>query len=180
MNEFHIIENVFSDFNWKELVQQISWRQNEIKIFGKLHKEPRLTQWFGPPYSYSSIHWPEKEMPEILRPLLRQTEQACNFKFNAALLNLYRDGSDSMGWHSDDEPEIDHTCIASISFGATRKFKVRKKNDPTVKKDFSLNHGSLLIMKNAQFDWQHSVPKTRKNLEPRLNITFRRILTVNT
>ena len=173
---FKLIKNLFSYLELEELVKEVNWQQNQIKVFGKTHLEPRLTQWFGPPYSYSSISWPAKEIPEFLAVLQRETEELCKFKFNAALLNYYRDGNDSMGWHSDDEKEIDQSCIASLSFGAVRKFKVRKKKDHGVKQDFILNHGSALIMKNAQELWQHSVPKSRKVVDPRLNITFRRIL----
>jgi alkylated DNA repair dioxygenase AlkB len=115
-------------------------------------------------------------MPHFMMPFLHKAEEICDYKFNAVLLNLYRNGQDSMGWHADNEPEIDQACIASINIGASRKFKIRKTKDHSEKADFILTHGSLLIMKDAQKDWQHSVPKTKKNIGPRINMTFRRII----
>jgi len=104
--------SVFSNLSTEQISSQVNWRQNNITIFGKTHPEPRLTAWYGPPYKYSSIQWEAQKMPGFLEALQRETEHHCNFKFNAALLNYYRNGQDSMGWHSDDEPEIDQTCIA--------------------------------------------------------------------
>ncbi|MFK7756586.1 MAG: alpha-ketoglutarate-dependent dioxygenase AlkB [Flavobacteriales bacterium] len=168
-------EHVFSDYDIKTLCGPVDWRQNDITIFGKTYPEPRLTAWYGPPYKYSSIQWEAQDMPEFLKALQRETEQLCNFSFNAALLNYYRDGQDSMGWHSDDEKEIDQSCIASLSFGASRKLKFRLKSDHSVKEELILTHGSLLIMNDYQELWQHSIPKTKRVSEPRLNITFRRV-----
>jgi len=175
MSSLFLKPEIFSEIYLEELTHQISWQQNEITVFGKTYLEPRLTAWFGPPYKYSSIQWEAREIPKFLEALQRETEQHCKFKFNAALLNYYRNGQDSMGWHSDDEKEIDQTCIASISFGQARKIKFRKKTDHTIKKDLVLTHGSLLIMNDYQSEWQHSIPKTKRVSDPRLNITFRSV-----
>ena len=174
-----LIPQVFASLRIDELYSRIEWRQNKIKIFGKEHPEPRLTAWFGPAYKYSNIQWPSLEVPEFLQQIADEVAQYSNFEFNAALLNYYRDGSDSMGWHSDDEPEIDQKCIASLSLGATRKFKVRSRSDHSNQREFLLEHGSLLVMNDFQRNWQHCVPKTKKVDAPRLNITFRRIIISN-
>lgn len=158
------------------MVNSIPWNQNQIKIFGKNFLEPRLTQFYGPAYSYSNVHWPKKPFPSVLKPLLENMNNYCGFEFNAALLNYYRNGTDSMGWHSDNEKEMDQSCIASLSLGATRKFKLRLKEDHSTQKEFLLENNSLLIMRYFQERWQHSIPKTTKNIEARINITFRKIL----
>lgn len=171
-----LIPRVFSYLDLQAFAHQVDWTQNTIKIFGKEHLEPRLTAWFGPAYKYSSIQWNEKPMPDFLAKLTREVEEYANYEFNAALLNFYRDGQDSMGWHSDDEPEIDQTCIASLSIGASRKFKLRNKTNHDEQREFVLEHGSLLLMNDYQKDWQHAVPKTKKVNEPRINITFRNVM----
>jgi alkylated DNA repair dioxygenase AlkB len=110
-------------------------------------------------------------MEEIAQPLRELT----GFPFNAVLANYYRNGQDSMGWHSDDEPEMDTDLIASVTFGGARAFKFRSKQSGQVI-SINLLDRSLLLMHHMQKDWQHALPKTRRNNQPRINLTFRRIV----
>ncbi len=172
------VESFFcSELSFAPLKETIPWRQNRIKIFGKEHLEPRLTAWCGPAYKYSSIQWPETPFNEILKPALEKLRTDLNFAFNSVLLNYYRNGQDSMGWHSDNEPELDDSCIASLSFGGERRMVFRHKNNHTNKQEILLKDGYLLVMRNYQNNWQHSIPKSKKMNEPRINLTFRRIIT---
>jgi len=156
------------------LENDLPWQQNEIRVFGKLHKEPRLTCWFGPAYKYSSIQWPETDLPEIMNELKLKLEHAVGFAFNAVLANYYRSGEDSMGWHSDNETEMDSSLIASVTFGGSRTFRFRnKQNGQTM--SLELHDRSLLIMAHMQDEWQHAIPKTKRPVLPRINLTFRRI-----
>ncbi|MEY3397442.1 MAG: hypothetical protein RL220_36 [Bacteroidota bacterium] len=157
-----------------EWVELIPWHQNEIKLFGKTYPEPRLTSWFGPPYRYSGISWKEKAMPPELENIRRKLSDMLCFPFNSVLCNYYRDGQDSMSWHSDNEPEMDQELIASLSIGGTRTFRFRKKGMKH-SSGAQLEHGSLLVMQNFQSLWQHSIPKSKKECAPRINLTFRRI-----
>ncbi len=163
------------DYWFEQLQNNIPWQQNEIKIFGKIHPEPRLTAWFGPPYKYSSISWPAAPIPGLLQEIMQKIQQLDTFPFNAVLLNYYRNGNDSMGWHRDNEKEIDQTLIASISLGAPRKFKLRHRTK-NLKHEMELKHGDLLMMQNLQEHWEHAIPKQSKIQEARINLTFRRIL----
>lgn len=158
-----------------QLRDLIEWKQNTIRVFGVDHPEPRLTAWFGKPYKYSNISWPEKDYLPILTQLQTSLIAYTNFQFNSVLANYYRSGQDSMGWHADNEPEMDTTLIASASFGGSRVFKLRHRTTQE-KIDIELENGSLLLMHNLQKNWQHSISKTKKIVEPRINLTFRRIL----
>jgi alkylated DNA repair dioxygenase AlkB len=163
-----------------DLDETTVWRQETLKMYGKEMPIPRLTAWYGEPgrlYSYSKIQMePERWTPALLEIKTRVEEQTA-VAFNSVLLNLYRDGKDSVAWHSDDEPELGPSpTIASVSFGATRKFQLRSKDDRSLRHDLQLTHGSLLIMQRAiQRTWQHQVPKTSRQVEPRINLTFRTI-----
>ncbi|MEO0405037.1 MAG: alpha-ketoglutarate-dependent dioxygenase AlkB, partial [Bacteroidota bacterium] len=148
---------------------------NSIKVFGKEYQEPRLTEYYGPPYQYSSIAWPEQEIPNWLSPLKLQLCELSQFSFNSVLLNYYRDGQDSMGWHRDNEKEMDSSVIASLSFGAERIFKIRHR-DSKKTINIPLKNGDVLIMRDLQEDHEHSIPKTKKVLDPRINLTFRRMI----
>ncbi len=158
--------------------QNILWKQDDIKVFGKIYKQPRLTALYGEKdksYSYSNITMHPTPFTEELLEIKRKIEENCNAKFNIVLLNLYRDGSDSNGWHSDDEKELGkNPVIASVSLGAKRKFQLRNKRDKTLRCSIELTHGSLLLMKGpTQHFWHHQVPKTKKGMLPRINLTFR-------
>ncbi len=156
------------------LSNQITWRQNNIRIFGKTIPEPRLTAWFGAAYTYSGIYWPENSIPDFLSPIFVRLRNDFDFDFNSVLINFYRDGKDSMGWHRDNEPEMDQELIASISLGSARIFKVKNRASG-ISQNILLENQSLLLMRNFQTNWMHSIPKSNKVAEPRINLTFRRI-----
>jgi alkylated DNA repair dioxygenase AlkB len=159
----------------------LAWREEEILIFGKWHKVPRLMCWYGDPdahYQYSGVnHQPMPWTSELLA-VRKKIEQHCQCVFNSVLGNLYRDGSDSMGCHADDEKELGpNPIIASLSLGDERLFKLhhRKRKETLA---IQLEHGDLLVMAGTlQHHWLHSVPKTKTLKTPRINLTFRRILT---
>lgn len=153
----------------------VPWKQSGRP--GRLF--PRFTAWFADPgtsYSYSGVtHHPDPWTPELLAVKAR-AEAAAATTWNSLLLNLYRDGRDSIGFHADDEPELGtNPVIGSISLGAERRF-VLKHPASGEKREFALPHGSLLVMGGAsQHHWRHGVPKTRKPVGPRINLTFRYI-----
>ncbi|MFN5620366.1 MAG: alpha-ketoglutarate-dependent dioxygenase AlkB family protein [Flavobacteriales bacterium] len=165
----------FTTSYFDRLAGELPWQQNEIRVFGKTHLEPRLTCWFGPAYRYSSIQWPEAPLPDLINEIRSQLHSATDFSFNAVLANFYRNGNDSMGWHSDNEPEIDQQLIASVTFGGKRVFKFRRKSDQKVV-DIELLDRSLLLMHHMQQDWQHALPKSKTRMSPRINLTFRSIV----
>ena len=143
-------------------------------MFGKQVTIPRLQAWYGDKhcsYSYSGLQLaPLVWTPQLIQ-LKTTVETVCQHTFNSVLLNLYRNGQDSNGWHSDDEPELgEHPIIASLSLGETRRFKLRHKFDKTIKGiDIELTSGSLLVMSgHSQSHWQHCVPKTARPVEPRI------------
>jgi len=162
------------------LLTGIDWQHEEVLIFGQRRPVPRLVAWHGDPgasYTYSgTLHQPLPWTPalELVRErVLSLTDCA----FNSVLLNLYRDGRDGMGWHSDDEPELGRDpVIASVSLGAPRRFCLRHRRRKDQRLDVSLGHGSLLLMAGAtQHHWVHAVPKTAVPVGPRVNLTFRQI-----
>ncbi len=163
------------------LQETILWKQEAIKLYGKTIPTPRLTAWHGDTearYSYSNIiHEPEPWTPELLE-IKRRIETVCNSRFNFVLLNLYREGRDSMSWHSDDEPELGaNPIIGSVSFGAPRRFHFRHKFDASLRQSVDLTDGSLLIMGGAtQHFWRHQLPKTARPIAPRINLTFRTVM----
>ena len=170
-----------SDALLPELLATIEWRQDSIKIYGQAIPQPRLTAWYGDEaaiYTYSNI----VNHPLPWLPVLQQIKQRCeaiaDVNFNSVLLNYYRDGQDSMGWHQDNEPELgDHPVIASVSFGATRRFQLRhKKRKDVDTTTIELEHGSLLLMRGTtQQFWKHQLPKTTQPSGARVNLTFRLI-----
>ena len=164
-----------------ELTATIPWRQEPIKLFGKEVLQPRLTAWHGDPaahYSYSGLALAPEPWTPALQQLRHQVETVAQTHFNSVLLNLYRTGQDSMGWHADNEPELGpEPVIASISLGATRRFRLRPRDPQLVGHEpvsLDLPSGSLLLMRGTtQQYWLHAVPKTACPTEPRLNLTFR-------
>ncbi|GHA10816.1 alpha-ketoglutarate-dependent dioxygenase AlkB [Arenicella chitinivorans] len=162
------------------LLNETDWQQDTVRVFGKKHLAPRLSRWVGDPglrYAYSGLTMETVPWTDTLLAIRADAEGACGASFNSVLLNFYRDGRDSNGWHSDDEPELGgQPQIASLSFGAARDFRLRHKTDPQLKYTLALENGSLLFMCGpTQANWQHHIPK-RANAGPRINLTFRSIV----
>ena len=166
------------------LTDTVAWEQRSIRLFGQLVPQPRLTAWYGDAdarYAYSGLRWVPRPWLPALADLRRRVEVATGTAFNSVLLNLYRNGQDSMGWHADDEPELGPApTIASLSLGATRRFRLRPRpGGPAVDVPplgLDLPAGSLLLMRPpTQAHWQHALPKTARPTGPRLNLTFRQV-----
>lgn len=162
------------------LLRETDWQQDTVRVFGKQHLAPRLSRWVGDAglrYTYSGLTMEAVPWTDTLLAIKGEVEQASDTSFNSVLLNYYRDGRDSNGWHSDDEPELgDQPKIASLSLGAARDFKLRHKADHQLKYTLSLDNGSLLLMRGStQACWQHQIPK-RASAGPRINLTFRSIV----
>lgn len=161
------------------LFQTIPWRPDEVIMFGKRIVTKRLMAWYGDPgkdYRYSGIRREALPWTDELLVLRKKSEEIAGTDFNSCLCNLYHDGTESMGWHRDNEPELDpKQPIASLSLGAERKFKFRHRTtDERI--DLMLGNGSLLLMHPpAQEFWDHQLPAMKKILLPRINLTFRRI-----
>lgn len=160
------------------LVAETAWRAESIVLWGKQHPQPRLTAWHGDArYSYSGLDLEPLPFTPLLRDIRQAVEIATGLSFNSVLLNYYRNERDSMGMHSDDEPELGpEPAIASVSFGATRTFILRHRwSKQTVKLD--LTNGSLLLMRGkTQHFWLHGINKSARQIGPRLNLTFRKII----
>ena len=162
-----------------ELREQIAWQHAQITVFGKRHWQPRLSAVYGDPgisYTYSGLTLPTMPWILLLQQIKQDLERATGHCFNSVLLNFYRDQHDSMGWHNDDEAALGpQPVIASLSFGATREFKLKHKTRTalqTVRLD--LTDGSLLLMAGmTQRCWKHAVDKTAHAKGPRINLTFR-------
>ncbi len=176
--EFYRSEPAWSLF--EGISQQTQWQQDRLTVYGKEHLAPRLSCWFGEPwmdYTYSNHTMRASRLTPLLLEIKEKIETHSGNRFNSVLVNYYRDGQDSNGWHSDDEPELgDNPIIASLSLGAPRDFHLRHKVDPSLKHKMSLEHGSLLMMRGqTQSRWQHHIPK-RAKADGRINLTFRTIL----
>lgn len=169
---------------YTQLEAELEWQQGHIKIFGRTVAEPRLSAWYGDAgksYTYSGKKqdplawhpslWALKERLSRLTP----APPSVSLRFNSVLANYYRNGQDSMGWHSDDEPELGpQPVIASVNLGETRRFLWRQKADKSIKQEIALTHGSVLLMfGNSQTLWQHAIPKAPKKDKGRINLTFR-------
>lgn len=168
------------DWMQADLDETTIWRQEALKMYGREIPTPRLTAWHGDAgksYTYSKITMHPEPWTTPLSAIKAAVETEVGVAFNGVLLNLYRDGSDSMAWHSDDEPELGaDPVIASVSFGSTRKFQFRHKSRPDLRHEMELTHGSLLVMRGStQRHWQHQIPKTSRHVGPRINLTFRHI-----
>ena len=161
----------------ERLLAELGWRQDTARIAGREVLLPRLTAWYGDAgYRYSGIDNPPQPWLPLLTELKKTGEQLAGVTFNSVLANLYRDGRDSMGWHSDDERSLgSNPVIASLSFGAVRRFRLKHKTAPrTLALD--LQPGSCLVMAGPlQHHWRHALPKTKKPVGPRVNLTFRLI-----
>lgn len=168
-----------SDELFRRLTQEVDWKQEQITIYNKTMNIPRLTAWYGDtdkPYSYSGIPMNPKPWTDLLLSIKERVETIANVRFTSVLLNLYRTGNDSVSWHCDDEPELgENPTIASVSFGATRRFRLRHLEDKKLITSMDLTHGSLLVMSGeTQHKWEHEIPKTMINaVWGRINLTFR-------
>ncbi|TPN85437.1 alpha-ketoglutarate-dependent dioxygenase AlkB family protein [Aquimarina algicola] len=163
---------------FKTLLKTINWQQDDITIFGKTYQQPRLTSLYANnsnPYTYSNITMTPNPFTKELQWIKERVEVVSNVKFTTCLLNLYRDGMDSNGWHADNEKELgNNPVIASVSFGEERWFHFKHRIHKTAKQKLKLKHGSLLIMQGkTQECWLHQIPKTKKIIQPRINLTFR-------
>lgn len=180
MYDPHFFSVQESDQLFQELFQMNTWEQGNVTIFGKGYYTPRLESFHaetGLSYGYSGQRMKTNELTVILRSIGIKLMEKCGHPFNSVLCNLYRDGNDSNGWHADNEPELGRDpIIASVSFGATRRFDLRH-NLSGEKRSFELNHGSLLIMGGSiQHHWKHQIAKSKKISDPRINLTFRNIV----
>lgn len=170
-----------SDIFLQRLKQEIDWKQEPIWMFGRQVMQPRLTALYGNPevtYGYSGIQMQALPWNEVLLEIKNEIEKVSQAQFTHVLMNYYRNGQDSMGWHRDNEPELGlNPIIGSVSFGTPRNFQFRLYHDKTVKREIHLGHGSFLLMAGeTQHYWEHQIPKSKKVHGPRINLTFRRIL----
>ncbi len=170
-----------NEFILQQLIEQVPWRSEVITLWGKQHQQPRLTAWFGDPgasYTYSGLSLEPLPWTDLLSSIRSRVEALSQASFNSVLLNYYRDHRDSMGMHSDDEPELGRNpVIASVSLGEQRtlvlKHRFKKELKPV---HMSLHSGSLLLMQGAtQHFWKHGINKLSLPCGPRVNLTFRRI-----
>lgn len=170
--------NIEANKYFNLLKKEIQWRQDNIKIFGKIYPQPRLTALYAnnnKSYSYSNIKMQPITFTPTLFDIKSKIEKRLNSQFTSCLLNLYRNGLDSNGWHADNEKELGlNPVIASLSLGAERVFHMKHRNDKKEKLKINLTNGSLLVMRGkTQHHWLHQIPKTRKKVEERINLTFR-------
>ncbi len=166
-----------ADVHFNGLLAKTPWEQHSLKMFGKQVLEPRLSAWHAAAemaYTYSGQPRSPHPWNDSLTAVRRACEDHIGHSFNGALVNLYRSGADAMGWHSDDEPVNGvNPVIASVSLGAERRFDLRHKRTREVVSAI-LPHGSLLVMSGAcQTNWHHRIAKTTRDIEPRINVTFR-------
>ena len=182
--KFSYVENFYSHVesnNYLDLLlNEVDWKQEQINIYGKSINLPRLTAYFSDPdinYSYSGIRHQSLEYPTFINSIKLKTESYFDVKFNSVLLNRYKNGTNWHGYHSDNEKKLgDMINICSISFGASRDFIFKSKQDK-VKKNITLQNGSALYMMHpTQDNYNHSLPKRTKVLEERVNLTFRYII----
>lgn len=167
-----------SDHYLKRLVDSVPWKQEPIFLFGKEIMQPRLTAFYGDSgkdYGYSGIRMAANIWTPELAEIKQKIEAVAGVIFNGALINYYRDGNDSMGWHRDNEKELGKTpVIGSVSFGASRVFQLRDHATKKSLHSLRLAHGSFVLMRGeSQQYWEHRIPKEPKLKEARINITFR-------
>ncbi len=175
-----LLSNELANYYYHQLLENIAWKNDESRIFGKHFITKRKAAWYGDDkYAYTYSNTTKQALPWTteLVELKKLTEQTLGVQFNSCLLNLYHDGNEGMGWHSDDEKSLGrNTTIASLSFGAERKFSFKHKDSgQTIA--LNLESGSLLVMKDeTQTYWLHRLNKSTKIKQSRVNLTFRTIL----
>lgn len=175
------LSSEIADRYFENLLKELNWQQHDIIIFGKRIPQPRLTALYAvndKPYSYSNLTLAPKKFTAELLAIHQKLKAETGKDFTHCLANFYRDGNDSMGWHSDDEKELGvDPVIASISLGGVRNFQLKHKKIKDQKFKLDLEHGSLLLMAGStQHFWKHQLPKTKKQVGSRINLTFRTIL----
>lgn len=186
--ELIYIEHFFgkeeADGYYTRLLHDTAWKEGKITLYGKEYVTPRLTAWYGDEgkrYAFSNHTLEPMPWTADLQQIRRRVEAEAHLTFNSVLLNLYRNGNDSVSWHRDNEKEFgENPVIGSVSFGATRPFQLRHKFRKDVEKlTVPLTHGSLLLMKGStQHFWEHQIPKSSRPTQPRINLTFRLIRSV--
>jgi len=169
-----------ANFLLEELKQEVTWQQEKISLYGREHDIPRLTAWYGnseKTYTYSGITVTSLAWIDRLLEIKRRIEGVSSFSFNSVLLNRYRTGSDSVSWHADDEPELgQNPVIGSVSFGEARNFQMKHRLLDE-RRNIKLENGSYLLMKGrTQHHWLHQIPKSKRILGERINLTFRYIV----
>ena len=169
-----------ADSLFAQLKREVTWQQEKIKLYGQVHDLPRLTAWYGDPsktYIYSGITVHSLEWIAPILEIKRRIESISDHSFNSVLLYRYRSGSDSVSWHADDEPELgQNPLIGSVSFGEARPFQMKHKFLDE-KRKIILEHGSYLLMKGStQHYWLHQIPKSKRAMGERINLTFRNIV----
>lgn len=174
------LRSIEADRIFDHLLKNTLWEQQHIKLFGKKQAVPRLTAWHADPgveYQYSGIRVLPKGWTTELLEIKRRLEQLFESSFNSVLINRYRSGKDSVDWHADDEKELgNNPVIASVSLGATRRFRLKHRIDKNESYFLDLTHGSALLMGGTtQHYWRHKIPKSKKCIGERLNLTFRKI-----
>jgi len=165
---------------FERLAAEVPWERHRLRLFGRAVDAPRLSCWVGDAdavYRYSGARFVPHAWTPACAELRDRVGALCGERYNSVLCNLYRDGRDSMGWHSDDEPELGPApAIASLSFGAVRRFRLRHRRDPDQRIELDLAPGSLLLMTGAtQRNYRHDLTRTARAVGPRINLTFRRI-----
>jgi alkylated DNA repair dioxygenase AlkB len=176
-----LFNQTVSDYLLKKFITEAPWKQTIQKMYDKEVITPRLSAWFGDPGTdYSAIGKvsnPNPWIPELLM-IREKVEPIAGVKFNSVLLNYYRDGNDSVAWHSDRESVLGkNPVIASVSFGQVRSFDIRSKADHSEKYSIRLEHGSFLLMKGGlQENWEHRIAKSVKPMKARVNLTFRVVI----
>lgn len=175
------LEPKTADRYFQIFLKELNWQHHDITIFGRKIPQPRLTALYAVnelPYSYSNLTLIPKKFTLELLEIQQKVNAHTGKDFTHCLVNLYRDGNDSMGWHSDDEKELGiDPVIASVSLGGVRSFQLKHKNIKDQRFKLDLEHGSLFLMAGStQHFWKHQLPKTKKHMAPRINLTFRTIL----
>ncbi len=165
-------------FYYETFLKTLPWQQDDITVFGKTYAQPRLTALFAnnnKSYSYSNITMQPHNFSNDLLAIKHRIETKTDAIFTTCLANLYRDGQDSNGWHADNEKELGkNPVIASVTFGEARHFHLKHRRDKTLREKLLLAHGSLLLMQGeTQHHWLHQIAKTKRQIQPRINLTFR-------
>ncbi|MBD1557088.1 alpha-ketoglutarate-dependent dioxygenase AlkB [Vibrio sp. S9_S30] len=174
----HFLTESYANHLFQRLTDTLPWQQESITMFGKEVLQPRLQAWHGhASYTYSGLTMHPHPWTKELRSLEKRCAKLSGQRFNSVLANMYRDGRDSMGWHQDNEPELGpNPIIASLSLGGPRRFVLKHKYS-NEKQEFILGHGALLIMAGeTQHYWLHAIPKTKKVVNTRINLTFRHVI----